>query len=121
MPFKIITTVVHEGLPDMGEELIVHTTGGKRVCTVWRNRSGDKQFMIRHKDWPKPVQRAAEELLEELRRRGKAYDLPDLTAWIESKRGLVVGERVHVFLAHDESARNKTVVLRGTVTGFTIA
>ena len=120
MPFKIITTVVHEGRPDMGEELIVHTTGGKRICTVSRGRDGSKWYMIRTKDWPKPVRRAAEQLVSELRHRGKAVDLPDITAWIDSKRGLVVGEKIHVFLAHEESARNKTIILRGTITGFTV-
>jgi hypothetical protein len=120
MPFKIITTVIHEGRPDMSEELIVHTTGGKRICTVSRGRDGSKRYMIRTKDWPKPVRQAAEELAGELRHRGKAVDLPDITAWIDSKRGLVVGEKIHVFLAHEESARNKTIILRGTITRFTV-
>lgn len=120
MPFKIITTVVHEGPPDMGEELIVHTTGGKRVCTVSRGRSGDKQFMIRTKDWPKQVQDAAAELIREMRHRGADVDRGDVTAWIDSRRSLIVGSRVHVLLVCSEHARNKPVILRGTITGFTV-
>lgn len=119
MPFKIITTVVHEGLPNYDEPLIVHTTAGKRICVMVRTKTG-KNFMIRPRDWPKPVLQAAEELVSELRHRGKAIDLPDITAWIDSKRGLVVGDKVHVFLVHEESARNKTIILKGTITGFTV-
>ncbi len=120
MPFKIITTVVHEGPPDMGEELIVHTTGGKRVCTVSRGRSGEKQYVIRTKDWPKPVRDAATELVQEMRRRGADVDQADVTAWIDSRRSLIVGNRVHVLLACAEHGRNKSVILKGTITGFTV-
>lgn len=119
MPFKIITTVIHEGPPDLDEQLIVTTTVGKRVCTVSRGKVG-KNFMLHPSHWPKAVSDAALELVSELRHRGKAVDKSDLVAWIDSKQGLVVGNKVQVLLVCEGYARTKTIILRGTITGFTI-
>lgn len=121
MPFKVVTTVIHEGRADYDEPLLVHTTAGNRICVMAHTRAGSKSLMIRPRDWPKPVLRAAEELMAELHKRGKAVDLPDFTAWIDSGHTPVVGGKIHVFLVCEAfDARNKTIVLRGTITGFTV-
>lgn len=117
MPFKIITTVVHEGPPDLGEQLIVNTTVGRRVCVASKSRIG-KVLMLHRDHWPKDVKDAASELLNELHRRGVAIALIEIDACIDPKRGLVEGKKIEVLIVCERHSRTKSVTLKGTITGF---